>query len=219
MIFKSEKEMVALLKATLENTYSSKSIQISCEVSLGFGIADMVVSSLKNETSESDRTEQRLGASEINIFTLLESREKLTLLELMITTRIDKYRLQSILSNLTRRNLIKLEDDKYSVLNDFDLFFENNFAIEAKLRDWKRALKQAYRYLWFAEYSFVVLDEYFCRPAIEHQKLFEQYNVGLASINDKGELKRYFTPPRKKPYDINMQRLFSEKLKSDLLVV
>lgn len=211
--------MVALLKATLENKYSSKPIQISFEVSLGFGIADMVVSSLKDEISETDKTEQRLGASEINIFTLLESREKLTLSELMTITRIDKYRLQSILNNLTRRNLIKLEDNKYSVLNDFDLYFEHNFAIEAKLKDWKRALKQAYRYLWFAEYSFVVLDEYFCKPAIEHQKLFEQYNVGLASINDQGELKRHYTPPRKKPFDINMQRLFSEKLKSNLLIV
>src|SRR5699024_4364390 len=97
-----------------------------------------------------------------------------------------------------------------------DLVFDLNFAIEAKLRNWKRALQQAYRYRWFAEYAYVVLDHHYSGPAITQLNLFKKHNVGLASIDSKGNIIKHYHPKRKEPFDLRMQRLFSEKIRGEL---
>lgn len=61
-------------------------------------------------------------------------------------------------------------------------------AIEGKLRDWKRALWQAYRYLDYATRSWVVLDHAAIRPARENLAEFKRLNVGLACVSPTGEV-------------------------------
>ena len=62
------------------------------------------------------------------------------------------------------------------------------YAIEAKLRDWKKALHQATRYLDFAHQSWVLLDNYYCLPAIENKMEFEKRKIGLMTIRPSGAL-------------------------------
>ena len=73
------------------------------------------------------------------------------------------------------------------------------YAIEAKLRDWKRALSQAYRYLDFANQSWVVLDNSRSKPAIENILKFKRLNVGLASISINGKIVIHFRPKLQPP--------------------
>jgi hypothetical protein len=97
---------------------------------------------------------------------------------------------------------------------EYELPYKSSFAIEAKLKDWKRALGQAQRYKWFAEYSYVVMDEHYSQPAVRNIDAFIKYNVGFATLNTEGEFKRFYTPKWQKPYDPIMQVLLSEKIKS-----
>jgi hypothetical protein len=91
---------------------------------------------------------------------------------------------------------------------DFVLFDKNGsniysiVAIELKLKNWRRALVQAYRYRAFANQSFVILDEAFCKNALLNLSMFEQYNVGLASFNNKNELKIYHIPNFETPFSL-----------------
>ncbi len=71
-------------------------------------------------------------------------------------------------------------------------------AIEAKLKDWKKALKQAYRYLDYANQSWVLLDEAHVSPAIKNIESFKRLRVGLASISTEGDLKIIFSPEKTK---------------------
>lgn len=73
------------------------------------------------------------------------------------------------------------------------------YAVEAKLRDWKRALKQAYRYLDYANESWVLLDEMYSKPATKNLEIFAKYNIGLATISRDSELRQIFKPFPKKP--------------------
>jgi hypothetical protein len=82
----------------------------------------------------------------------------------------------------------KNEDD-YSII-----------SIELKLKNWKRAIVQAFRYLNFSNKSFVVLDEKYVNPAIENISLFKHYNIGLASFNLNCEFKIYFNPTQIRPF-------------------
>jgi len=74
-------------------------------------------------------------------------------------------------------------------------------AIEAKLRDWRRALTQAARYRAFAHQSWVLLDEATIRPALANLDQFARLNVGLASISVDGDFFHYHIPEKREPSD------------------
>jgi len=68
------------------------------------------------------------------------------------------------------------------------------FAVEAKLRDWKRALAQAIRYKDFAHASWVLLDEAFVLSAAQNLNEFERCNVGVAACDLQGNIRVLFWP-------------------------
>jgi hypothetical protein len=71
----------------------------------------------------------------------------------------------------------------------------NTAALEMKLRDWRRALTQAFRYRSFAHVVFVVLDAAHAAPAIRSLDRFRRSNVGLISIDDvSGTAQIHFVP-------------------------
>lgn len=71
-------------------------------------------------------------------------------------------------------------------------------AVEAKLKDWRKALKQAYRYLDYADQTWVLLDEKHVNPAVKNIDSFKRLRVGLASISTDGDLKIIFFPEKTK---------------------
>jgi len=74
-----------------------------------------------------------------------------------------------------------------------------SIAFEMKLRKWKRALNQAYRYKSFSEYVYVVMDDKFVGPALKNLDKFKKSNVGLVSIKN-GRVSRHYLPKRDEPY-------------------
>lgn len=85
-----------------------------------------------------------------------------------------------------------------------------SFAFEMKLSNWKRALIQAYRYLSFANYSFVVLDRNSQNPAINHIHEFMLSNIGLISVDETGFFSLHYFPKFNKPYSLEMECKFGE---------
>lgn len=59
-------------------------------------------------------------------------------------------------------------------------------AFEAKLRDWKSALHQAYRNTLFAHRAFVVMPANAALVALQHQDAFDQRGVGLIAVGPWG---------------------------------
>lgn len=69
-------------------------------------------------------------------------------------------------------------------------------AIEAKLHNWKRALKQAYRYLDYASQSWVVLNSLTPIPPQAIVNDFKKLNVGLKILEKSGNVTSPFIPIR-----------------------
>lgn len=214
MKFEAEIDLVEVLKASIKSFYNRNYIQIFEEVSLGYGIADIVVSELKTVTYQEIKSEESLDMIDINVYFLVQKFDQLNLNDIVSITRCPKSAISRSLLKLLNSGYILNDVDKFIANKLYELPFRNNYAIEAKLKDWKRALKQAYRYRWFAEYSFVVLDTYHANAALKNIDFFVKYNVGLASVSTDGVLKQYFNPTRQQPFDLKMQILFSEKVKS-----
>jgi len=61
-------------------------------------------------------------------------------------------------------------------------------AIEAKLRDWRRALYQATRYLDYANQSWVVLDGNALQNALLHIDEFSRRGIGLLAMRIDGQI-------------------------------
>lgn len=75
-------------------------------------------------------------------------------------------------------------------------------AIEAKLKDWKRAMSQAYRYRGYADQAWVILDSSYANGAIAATYEFQRLNVGLKVMDKANRIETLVTPrlhPPKSP--------------------
>ncbi len=86
---------------------------------------------------------------------------------------------------------------KYKAIKRYDLLTDFVIAIEAKLKNWKRAIIQARCYRRYSNYSFVLLDEAYARPAIKSIDMFKRANVGLITMSSKDSYIIHWTPEYK----------------------
>jgi hypothetical protein len=83
----------------------------------------------------------------------------------------------------------------YIAIKRYELFTDFVIAIEAKLKDWRRALLQARCYRKYANLSFVLLDEVYANPAIKALDMFRHAQVGLITMSsDNLEYQIHWSP-------------------------
>ena len=196
MGFSTEQELVDLFKISFSRKFNIANKRVLEEVSLGFGIADLVVTELKDSTETVKR--EKLTSIDINVYQIVKNKKKVSLDIVTTITGIKKQDIVKSLEKLIEYSFVKRMDSYYVFSNKYEL------------RNWKKALMQAYRYKWFADYSYVVLDEAHSKAAIENLPLFEKLNVGLLTISISGVIKKYYHPKKQKPLDPTMQMLLSE---------
>lgn len=72
-------------------------------------------------------------------------------------------------------------------------------AFEAKIRDWKKGLQQAYRYRYFADKSILVMPNETIRSALANLAQFRDLEVGLWAFDKKSySITEHFSPNRSK---------------------
>lgn len=72
-------------------------------------------------------------------------------------------------------------------------------AFEAKLKDWKKGLQQAFRYRYFADKSVLVMPAEAIRAALTNLAQFEDLEVGLWGFDKQsGRITEHFSPNRAK---------------------
>jgi hypothetical protein len=81
-------------------------------------------------------------------------------------------------------------------------------ALEMKLRNWKRALTQAFRYRSFAHTTYVVLDAAHARPAIRELERFRRSKVGLITVDQNGVVEFHYAPEPDQPVCEQMTQRF-----------
>ncbi len=90
------------------------------------------------------------------------------------------------------------------------------FAFEMKLKDWKRAIIQAYKYTSFAHYSYVVMDHYYIERAKRNIQMFERSNIGLTSIDTDGNFYVHLKPKFQSPYSDRLKKKLSIKVSNTI---
>ena len=85
-------------------------------------------------------------------------------------------------------------------------------TVEFKLSNWRRALLQAFRHRNFVNEAYVVLDRTRAEPAIVALSLFEQANVGLATVDRAGTARIWHSPEPRLPFSSDFARSLAETL-------
>ena len=87
-------------------------------------------------------------------------------------------------------------------------------AFELKLKNWKQAIKQAFRYKSFSNVSYVVIPSVGINVAFKNIELFKKYNIGLARFNSPKEFEILFKPTSEVPYSYDLNNKILESFKS-----
>lgn len=189
--------------------------QVDCkkEIDMGYGVSDIFYYKISKKTLNKRRDIKVEKISDKNLIEVL--------LKLNKTRSISFTGLKENLKNFTTYSQKKIL--KYLVENEFIVpkkngeYFqvtkrylpkiERAIAIEAKLKDWRRALFQAQRYNFVADQSFVALPKEYIAPAIKNLDDFKKYNVGLIAVSLE-DVEIVFVPEK------NSQRFKSEVMTS-----
>jgi hypothetical protein len=87
-------------------------------------------------------------------------------------------------------------------------------VFEVKIKDWRKALKQAYRYKYYSHKSIVIIPDYNADRAIQNLNTFKILQIGLWVFNDSSNtFKKIYTPKVQKPFS----KLAFSKAKSLLI--
>jgi hypothetical protein len=219
-MFKTEQRLVE----EIEQSFSKKSVihqfletKKNChllkEVNLGFGgygIPDVVVVSIEKKSAQRN---DFLSYFDISILNLIENNETLGVKDIVYITRSSEQKINNSLKVLLKNDWVSQKENRFYSHKKYESALHNSLAIEAKLKDWKRALNQAYRYKWFCKKSFVFLPQENIGPAEKNIDSFKRLGVGLASVEKKpngSKINILYCPNYSEPVSKGMSRMLSE---------
>lgn len=98
---------------------------------------------------------------------------------------------------------------------------EHIISFELKLRNWRKGLKQAFKYRSFSNEVFVIIDVSNLQLALNNFRYFSKYNIGLGSFDDSSHFKIYYYPGKAFPYSYHLinklTSIFSENQEKTFL--
>jgi len=190
--FKNENDLVQSFVYFLTSTNKDEFL-VYCEFEAGFGRPDVVLYSAPlPESLESIQSLEKVNPRLSPLLSRDVAKKIKSHAELARACGTTPELARKIANQLTQINRIKYSkksNEKFTINAIDKLPFRHVVSLEAKLRDWQRALTQAYRYKTFSHESWVLLDEAHVAPALKNIKRFKNLGIGLASFSSHGELR------------------------------
>lgn len=85
-------------------------------------------------------------------------------------------------------------------------------TVEFKLRNWNRALQQAFRHRNFANEAYVLIDDAHVEPARKNLSAFQRANIGLVSVGRAEALQFWHFPNPDVPFSPEFSRSLMRSL-------
>ena len=197
--FTSELELVTLFEKHFEINNKKKKFELIKELDCGFGIADAVLFEMTPLTNK----KRLLGAVTPSwAYTLqqLPYRKNFSIEELSKLSGASIASSKKALKEFSVAGFCEQKSKDTWIKNIQPVPLSKNIiSIEAKLKNWKRALWQASRYKTFSHQSWVLLDQRNIVPSLKNICCFERLNVGLASISVLNDINVHYSPTLEKP--------------------
>lgn len=171
------------------------------------GIADIVIGTYI-PLSRQERYRKSISWNWVRPIFNLSEHEKIEINTFIETYNVSKKTARIKLKEYSEAGFLeKLPSGQYKVVREYKLITKKIISIEAKLRNWKRALHQAARYKRFSNKSYVLIDKKHINPALKNILLFQERNIGLMSMDDEGYNIHYSPTPMDAPQTHSFFRL------------
>lgn len=178
---------------TLANFKGGKDVAVTAELDAGNGIADIVI--LKRRRSLDDVTFfEEIPPQWAFALYSLPYRRVFNTQQFADIACVSIKTAEKILRGSSAAGIVRTGELSWMKNKQPRPAFSQVFAIEAKIRDWRRALFQATRYQEFAHQSWVLLDGHYARPAAENIQEFVRRNIGLIMLSNDGHLITAYQP-------------------------
>jgi hypothetical protein len=188
-MYKTEQQLVRKFTISLRRLGLPSDVRISKEFDAGNGVADIVLYKKAEISRHSARLVRLVPPRLLILFGERLLPEAFTIEQLSSKSGFTQESVRRLIGQLCRQGLAEaVSNDEYSLVEALACPMETVVSIEAKLSDWRRALRQAYRYKEYSHQSWVLLDGARAAAAIKDLAQFKKWNVGLASINNEGEI-------------------------------
>ena len=162
-----------------------------------YGIADIVLGTYRPYLSKRIKR-HTINENWVSTLSNFEINETIDIDEFMSNYYISRGTAIKKLNEYSKANFIKpIAPNKYKIIKEYSTITDTVIAIEAKLKNWQKALKQAVRYKKFSHYSFVLMDEKYSKPALNNLDIFASQNIGFLTMNDKEEYAVHYIPEKK----------------------
>lgn len=178
-------------------------IKYKKEIDIGYGISDIFYYDISENTVNKRKqlTKSKIKNKKLIEILLKIKNKKIISVNYLnnITNHLNCSTQKKIIDYLLKNKIILKEKNReyYCINKNYSPHINKSVAVEVKLKNWKRALFQAYRYNFVADKSFVVIPEEYSRQAVENILYFKKYNVGLITVTNTG-INPIFIP-RKNP--------------------
>ncbi|MCU6669428.1 hypothetical protein M8013_11795 [Enterobacteriaceae bacterium H4N4] len=171
----------------------SRNINLEHEFDCGFGIADLVVFKTNKDDDLLDLG--KIPSDWAYTLKALPFKKAFSLEYLTSLSGTSENSSKKALNKFIDAGYcIRIENNNYIKIRQPKPLCSSIIAIEAKLRDWKKALWQASRYKIFSNESWVVLDQYRANAAKLNIEEFKKFNIGLATVSVNGTYEEIFSP-------------------------
>jgi len=170
-----------------------KNINLEHEFDCGFGIADLVVFKTIKDDGLLDLG--KIPADWAYTLRALPFKKSFSIEYLVSLSGTSENSAKKALNKFINAGYcVKKDGDEYIKVRQPKPLCSSIIAIEAKLRDWKKALWQASRYRIFSTESWVILDQYRANAAKLNIDEFKKFNIGLATISIDGNYEEIYSP-------------------------
>jgi len=195
--FATENQLVELFEAVAP--ILNKGFESVLEFESSNGIADIAFYKLRKDWKSNSKLGE-IHPRWVYALTQLPYRKKFSASEFAELTGASKQTVLNVLKSYESAGYCEHTSPSDWIKNKQPKLVANKvYAVEAKLKDWKRALKQAFRYKDYANRSWVVMDEKHINPARKNLSMFQALGVGLASISTEGQLQKLWVPDEEIP--------------------
>jgi len=191
---------------------------VAFEIPSGYGIADVVFYSLDEDAIKNRLCDNRGPIDETNILKILLGLRTIASNDSVSITTLRQWMpnlKNDVLSYLIESGYLLQdksgESEGYKPGVRYQNGLRQSVAIEAKLKDWKGGLFQAYRYRRYADKSYLAVYSKHINPPLKNLDQFKRYNVGLIEVTDD-TLHVHFHPVKQNEADEFMKAVAYENL-------
>lgn len=190
--------------------------EVAFEISSGYGVADVLFYSLDESAINNRLSDNRGPIDETNILRILLGLKSVGADESVSITTLRQWMpnlKHNILSYLVENGYLLQDEagETYKPGVRYQNGLRQSVAIEAKLKDWKRGLFQAYRYRRYADKSYLAVYSKHINPPLKNIDQFKKHNVGLIEVTDE-TLHVHFHPVKQNEADEFMKAVAYENL-------